>query len=216
MLHIDLLLFDVDGTLIDSRKDIVMAVNHTLSASGLPEKSFDTIVSYIGYGVRDLLRKSLETDTEQRVNEALVIFEDYYKKHCADESKIYPGVSEVLDYFGKRKKVLVTNRNKKYAEITLERLGLRGYFVEIMGGDDEKCSKPEACQLNAMLEQFDVPKEKAIMIGDMAIDIAAGKNAGVHTCGVTYGIGKEEDIVREKPDYLINNISELKTIIKSG
>lgn len=213
MINVDLMIFDVDGTLIDSKKDIVTAVNFTLKSLGLPEKGFDEIVSYIGLGVDYLIKKSMGEENKSLFVRALPIFKDYYRNHSADYTRPYPGIVDTLEYFTSKTKVIVTNRDREFAEITLRLLGLDKYFKEIMGGDDQKCAKPMACPLNSLLTGLSTPSERVIMIGDMDLDIMAGKAAGVYTCGVLYGIGRREDIAAAKPDYMIEDISELRGIV---
>lgn len=214
MVDIDTILFDVDGTLVDSRKDIVKAVNFTLRKLGLPEKSPELIISYIGLGIRDLLKKSLGDQKINLTDKALKIFSEYFSKHCVDESRLYPHVKETLDYFGNKRKVVITNRNKESAEITLRKLGIRNYFQEIFGGDDEDCVKPSACPLDRVSSRLEMDKAKTIMVGDMDIDIRAGKNFGILSCWVAYGLGDREDIEKIEPDYIIDDIIKLKEIIK--
>jgi len=214
MVDIDTILFDLDGTLVDSRKDIVKAVNFTLGRLGLPEKPAELIVSYIGLGIRDLLRKSLGKEKGSLAEPALKIFAEYFSKHCVDESRLYPHVKEILDYFRDKRKVVVTNRGRESAEITLKKLGIGDYFQEIFGGDDENCVKPSSCPLDRVAFQLGFDKNKTIMVGDMDIDILAGKNFGVLTCWVAYGLGKKEDVEKIGPDYIIDDIIELKDVIK--
>ena len=214
MVGIDTIIFDLDGTLVDSRKDIVMAVNFTLRKLGLPEKPPEVVVSYIGLGIRDLIKKSLGEEKRRLVDEALKIFTRYFRKHSADKSKLYPHVKETLDYFRNKRKVVITNRNKESACITLKKLGVINYFQEIFGGDDEDCIKPSACPLDRVCSKLGVDKNKIIMVGDMDIDIKAGKEFDVRTCWVTYGLGKREDIEKVGPDYVIDDIIDLKKIIK--
>lgn len=213
MLYVDAIIFDVDGTLVDARRDIVKAMNHTLRAVGAPDRSFEKIVSYIGTGVRDLVRKSLGPKNISLADKAVEIFSEYYVKHSADESALYPHVKEILEHFKDKRKFILTNRYTKFADITLRQLGIRNYFEAIIGGDDENCLKPSACILDKTLPRLKVDKTKAIIVGDMAIDIQAGKNSSVRTCWVTYGLGKKKDAKGLKPDYIINDIIELKDII---
>ena len=214
MIDIDLLIFDVDGTLIDSRKDIAKAVNHTLKRLGLKDKSFDEVVSYIVTGMRDLMRRSLGEGNLHLLEKGLDIFKDFYRVHSADETRPYPNVIETLEYFKDKTKAVVSNRDRQFAELTLRLLGLDKYFKRIVGGDDERCIKPMACPLDNILKDFGTDKKKAVIIGDMDLDIISGKNAGVVTCGVTYGIGRPEDILKAEPDFVIDDMSELRGIVK--
>lgn len=215
MIDIDIIFFDVDGTLVDARDDIVAGINYALKRLGLSEKPFDEIVSYIGTGVRDLVRKSVGScDSADVIDEGVALFGDYYVKHAADKCTLYPYTRETLDYFKGKRKFIVTNRFTRFADATLKGLGIRDYFEDILGGDDETCLKPNACALKRSGLGEDIKMAPAMIVGDMAIDIETGKNAGITTCWVTYGLGKRSDLKGLKPDYIIDDISELKKIIR--
>lgn len=214
MLRVDSIFFDVDGTLVDSREDIVGAANHALHALGLPEKKKELIVSYVGTGVRDLIKKSLGAKQASLVEEAVDIFSRYYMAHSHDKSTLYPHVKEILEYFKDKRKYILTNRYRRFADATLKGLGVRSYFEEIFGGDDENCLKPLPCVLDKIFLELKLNKARTIVVGDMAIDVKTGKNSGVATCWVTYGLGKPEEIKPLKPDYIIDDILELKEVIR--
>ncbi|OGW74755.1 MAG: hypothetical protein A2Z72_07815 [Omnitrophica bacterium RBG_13_46_9] len=209
----ELLLFDLDGTLVDSRKDITNAVNATLKKLDFKEKSMQEITSYVGTGVEDLMRKSLGTSDPAILKKALAILEECYRHYLADQSVLYPGVRDVLEYFKAKKKAIVTNRNYEFVGPTLRALKIYDYFEDVIGGDDACCMKPSSCPLDKTIMRFNVAKEKTIIIGDMDIDILAGKKAGIVTCAVTYGLGKKEDIIKAEPEYIIDTIIQLKSII---
>lgn len=213
MIRIKLLIFDLDGTLIDSRKDIHSAVNFTLNELGLRQRTFDEVVSFIGYGVKDLIRKSLPSGKKQLEDRAVEIFSDYFALHSTDQTVLYPQARQVLEYFRDKSIALVTNRSTRLSEAALGNLGIRRYFSAVFGADDEACLKPSACPLNAALAAFKTGPGSAMIVGDMRVDVEAGKEAGIYTCAVTYGIGKKQEILKAAPDYLIDNLGELKKII---
>ena len=214
MVNVDAIFFDVDGTLVDSGADITNAVNHTLRSLKLPEQPREEIISYIGTGVKDLMRKSLGADNLDLAGKATDIFSEYYTMHSTDESVLYPHAKEILEYFKGKKKYIITNRYKKFADITLKGLGIRDYFENIFGGDDENCLKPSACVLEPIFSELHIDKAKSLIVGDMAIDIQTGKNSAIKTCFVTYGLGKLEDVKPLNPDFIIDDLIELKEIIK--
>ena len=214
MLAVDAIFFDLDGTLVDARIDIVNAMNYTLARLGYEEKGFEEIVSYVGTGVSDLISKSLGNRDGALVDKGVRIYEDRYLKHPADEAVLYPHALDILEYFSNKRKFILTNRYVRLADAVLKKMGIQKYFEDIIGGDDENCLKPSACVLDNALNKYKVDKTKAIMIGDMAVDVMAGKNSGVATCWVTYGLGTPAEVKDTKPDYIINDIGELKKIIK--
>lgn len=214
MLEINLIIFDLDGTLIDSTEDIAAAVNFTLKKLGLEEKSQSEIRSYIGWGVEDMMRKSLGKNHREFLNKSISILENYYRKQGISKAVLYPNTKETLEHFKNKKKAIVSNRKHEFINLILKHVNIFNYFEYIVGGDDIDCLKPSSCPLDKAMGKFNIKKDKAIIVGDMGIDIEAGKNAGILTCGVTYGIGKKEDIVKAKPDFIINDLLELKNIIK--
>ena len=213
MVEVDLIIFDLDGTLVDSKEDIVNAVNFTLRKLGLNEKQFDEIVSYIGTGVESLIRKAIGDKNRDLLDKGISIFEDYYKKHSATKSKLYPHVEDVLKQFRDKQMFVVTNRKRDMALVTLNSLEITKFFKDIIGGDDVSCLKPSACSLDKALK-YNKNGKRSMIVGDMDLDILSGKRAGILTCAVTYGIGKKEDILKAEPDYIIDDIGQLKDIIK--
>ncbi len=214
MIRVDYIFFDVDGTLVDSSKDIVNAMNHVLRALGLKEKPAGQIVSYIGTGVKDLALKSLGPENAGLAEKAVKLFSDYYTQHSHDDSVLYPHVRETLDYFKNKRKFVLTNRYSRFAAATLKGLGIRDYFEDIFGGDDETCLKPSGCVLDKIFSRLAIERDRSLIVGDMAIDIETGKNSDVRTCWVTYGLGKAGDLKGLEPDYVIGDMIELKKIIQ--
>ncbi len=213
MKHIELIIFDLDGTLIDSRMDIGNSVNFTLKALGLKEKSTEEISSYIGTGTEDLIRKSLGEGEDGILKRALSIFGEYYRKHYRDNTILYRNVKEILEHFKDKKKAIITNRSYEFALLSLKGLGIYEYFADVVGADDIECRKPSSCPLNKTMQRLNIDRGKTIIVGDMDIDILAGKEAEIITCAVTYGIGRKEDIVKLNPDFIIDDIIQLKNII---
>jgi len=211
--YIDLIIFDLDGTVVDSRKDLANAVNFALKKIGLKEKPVSEISSYIGTGLEDLIRKSIGRKQKVPFPKVLSAFEEYYRGHYMDNTVLYPNVREVLQYFKNKRKAIVTNKKYEFTLLTLKDLGIYDYFEDIVAGDDISCMKPSSCPLDLSMYRLNARKEETMIVGDMDIDIIAGKRAGIATCGVTYGIGKKEDIVRAKPDFIIEDMVELKKII---
>lgn len=205
--------FDVDGTLVDARLDIAGAMNRVSKTLGRPEKSVEEITSYIGTGVKYLIRKSLDSDDALLIDKATALYESEYLKHPADHARLYPGVVPTLEALSVKRKFILTNRYAHLASALLEKLGILKYFEDVFGGDDESCIKPSACVFKKILPGLGLDRRGALIVGDMAVDVLAGKNSRVKTCWVTYGLGKKEEVLRLKPDYVINNIAELVNIV---
>jgi len=211
---IDLIVFDLDGTLVDSKDDVADAINFVLKELGLLERGRQEVISFIGRGREELIRSSLGEGNDHLVKEASKIFSEYYKEHCLDKTKLYPKTREILDYFANKTKIIVTNRNYESAIHLLKKLDIYSFFIDVIGGDDSNCKKPSTCVMQMVLDKYKTNKEKAIIVGDMDIDILTGKNIGICTCAVTYVIGDKESILKSKPDYVIDDIVKLKDIIK--
>lgn len=213
--RIDTIFFDVDGTLVDARRDIANAMNYALRSLGLPELSEDKIISFVGTGVTYLIRSSLGTNDEKLIAEGTRLYGEYYVSHAADEASLYPHAVEILEYLEGKRKFILTNRYAAFADVLLKELGVRKYFEEIIGGDDEKCLKPSACIIDRVIGRLGLDKSRALIVGDMEFDIMTGKNSGIRTCWVTHGLGKVEQIKDLKPDYIIEDLIELKEIVGS-
>ncbi len=213
MKSIKLIIFDLDGTLIDSKLDIAASVNHTLNELGFPELSVETIVKYIGKGLGYLIKSTMGTESEEELNRARSIFIEHYKKHSLDNTVLFPGVLEVLQYFNDKYKAIITNKKTALTNHIIKELGIHDMFDIIIGGGDYPGAKPCPDSTNDTLKKSGAKKDEAIIVGDMHIDIETGRNAGILTCGVTYGLGDRKTLEDLNPDYLINNLPELKDII---
>ena len=210
--NIELIVFDLDGTLVDTRRDLAKAVNFALKRVGLPARSEAEIISYVGRGEEHSIRKALG-ERQDLFGGAAPAFKEYYREHCADNSCLYPQVKEVLEYFGDKLRVVVSNKSHEFSVAILKAVGIYDHFQDVMGGDDPECRKPSSCPLDRIRERLEVDKGKSVIVGDMDIDIVAGKSAGILTCAVTYGLGKKEDLRKAGPDWMIDNIARLQDII---
>jgi len=209
-----IIFFDLDGTLVDSRRDITDAVNHTRKTLGISgEKTLDEVHSYVGGGLRETVKCAIGVTDEEQIEKALVLFRDFYSENPVVKTSLYPLVNETLSSMPGIKKVVLTNKDRTIAVDVLTGLAIINHFSEIVGGDNEKYRKPSPEGIKKILKKYGLSPDSALIVGDMDIDIITGKTAGIKTCGVTYGIGKKEDILKSKPDHIINSIAELKNII---
>src|SRR6266536_1450572 len=170
----DLLIFDLDGTLIDSKLDLAHAVNATRA--------------HMGNGAPVLIRRVLgEQATEAQVQEALEFFLEYYREHYLDYTVLYPGVRKALDRLrdaGKRMAVL-TNKPVRISRAILDGLGVGGHFFQVYGGNSFDLKKPDPVGVHTLMREAGVPAERTLMIGDSSVDILTARNAGISSCGVT-------------------------------
>ena len=205
---VDLLIFDLDGTLIESKWDIAKAVNLTLGEMGLPPRPEEEIFSFVGDGVKRLLRLSVGEENLDHYEEALRIFRRHYLTHCLDCTKFYPGIEPVLTHFEKKAKAVATNKSLEYTMKILDGLG-RHHFAYVVGGDNGFGLKPEPGMLLHILEQLGVEKDRAVLIGDSTNDINGAHNAGIKVCAVGYGMGNRERMLACRPDWFIERPEDL-------
>ncbi|CAI4034096.1 Phosphoglycolate phosphatase [Nitrospira tepida] len=210
---VKLLIFDLDGTLVESKWDIADAVNLTLRDLGLPERPQEEIFGFVGDGVKRLLRLAVGEMDEIRYAEALRVFRVHYLAHCLDRTRFYPGVEPVLTHFARKSKAVATNKALEYTKVILKGLGDH-HFDYIVGGDNGFGLKPEPGMLLHILDQLGVDREQAVLIGDSTNDINGGHNAGIRVCAVGYGMGNRERMQACRPDWFIERPEELMEIFE--
>ncbi|MDE3166572.1 MAG: HAD-IA family hydrolase [Acidobacteriota bacterium] len=207
----DLLIFDLDGTLIDSKLDLAHAVNATRSHMGMPALDYERVYSYVGNGAPLLIRRALgEQAAEQQVEEALEFFLEYYREHYLDYTVLYPGVRESLDRFrdaGKRMAVL-TNKPVRISQAIADGLGVSGHFFRVYGGNSFDFKKPHSIGVEALMKESGIGKERTLMIGDSSVDIRTARNAGIAAAGMTYGF-QPETLADPAPDRLFDSMPAL-------
>ena len=210
-----LILYDLDGTLVDTLDDIAQAVNHLRDADGLPALPSHEIRRSVGRGVRELVASCLKISDAACIEQASRQFQAYYAQHLADHSRLYPGVQALLDYFQTRRQAVVTNKPNPHARDLLRRLGIDRYFVHVIAGDDGYPKKPDPAAVFAMMDQERVTPAETVFIGDNPIDIETGRNAGVLTVGVAQGFSEVDDLAAASPDVLVHHCDELLAYAKA-
>jgi 2-phosphoglycolate phosphatase len=206
---VDLLMFDLDGTLANTGRDLADAVNYTREHFALPPLPDALVKSHVGRGPEYLLKHSLPEKFPDCFQEVMRVFLGRYEDHLVDTTVLYPNVEEILEFFRGKKKVVISNKLHYLTSAVLRGLGVEGRFDAILGGDSGPEKKPHPALLIQVLERFQVDANQTIFVGDSDVDIEAGKRAGVMTCGVTYGLGSKEDLIAASPDFLIDDLSEL-------
>lgn len=208
---VDLLIFDLDGTLIESKWDIAHSVNLTLEELGLPRRPQEEIFGFVGDGVKRLLRLAVGEENQAKYEEALRVFRGHYLAHCLDRTRFYPGVETVLTHFADKHKAVATNKSMEYTKVILDGLG-NHHFAYVVGGDNGYGLKPEPGMLLNIMEALRVPRERTVLIGDSTNDINGGHNAGIRVCAVGYGMGNREKMAACRPDWFIERPEELMEI----
>jgi phosphoglycolate phosphatase len=211
--EIQLLIFDLDGTLVDSKTDLALSVNAMRAQMGLEPLAFDVVASYVGHGVTTLLRRALgEQATEDNVKKGLEFFLDYYRLHMLDNTFVYPGVREALEELKDRELAVLTNKPVNFSREMLARLGVAAYFSFIYGGNSFPQKKPDPIGVCKLMSDLAVSPQETLMVGDSDIDVLTGRNAGVWTCGVTYGFGAEM-LQEVPPDLLLDDLRDLPLLL---
>ncbi len=207
------LIFDMDGTLVDSSADIAASLNHALKTLGLAPKTQEEVHSFIGDGMKTLLERATGSKDEALIAQAVSIFRPYYLEHCVNATVLYPNTREVLDHFQGKTIALVSNKPYEMVLKILDHFGIRNRFQVVLGGESTKERKPHPEPILKSIAGMGTAPETTLVIGDGTTDIQAGKSAGALTCAVTYGYRKFEELSPCKPDFFIDRIEDLKSIV---
>jgi phosphoglycolate phosphatase len=216
-IYFESILFDLDGTLIDSALDISLTANHVREKMGLPPLSLEKIKSFIGDGIRLLIARVLETEDPAILDKGLSIWKPYYTAHCLDNTVLFPGVEQVLAELhsdGVRMAV-VSNKMVVFCEQILEGLRVKKYFSAIIGGDSTNERKPHPEPILFAARKLGITSKSVLVVGDNSHDIVAGHSAGYKSCGVLWGIGLEKSIRDATPDYVIHMPSDIPRLIRT-
>jgi len=211
----ELIIFDLDGTLIDSKRDLVNSVNATRAFVGLAPFPDDVVASYIGNGAPVLIRRAFPDVTDAEHARLLRYFLDYYRDHMLDATTLYPGVREALDRLHQAEVAMavLTNKPVRFSVALLEGLGIDTHFFRIYGGNSFEEKKPNPIGIRMLMEESGAPREHTLMVGDSAVDILTARNARVPACGVRWGF-QPEGFATTPPDYLIDDMGEILELIK--
>ena len=215
MIPISLLIFDLDGTLVNTLEDITASVNYTLDRLRRPALPTDTVRQYVGDGIEMLMTRSLGGATE-RLADAVTIYKEHHRQNLVVHSSLYPAVRETLEYFSSIPMAVISNKTMEFIRPLLDDLGIGRYFRLIIGADFGLPLKPAPDSVQRIMAEFNVPKDRTLIVGDGTTDIRAGRAAGVMTCSVTYGFRSENELWTAGPDYLIHDLGELTKMFIPG
>lgn len=215
VIAVDALLFDLDGTLIDSKRDLAEAVRFVQKAYGARGSSDARIATFIGDGVVQLVHRALPRLGPKALTEAVDVFKTHYRANCLKHTRLYAGVKKTLFHFRHKKLAVVTNKPVRISRRILEGLGLADQFGVIVGGDSLPRKKPDPEPVFYALRELGLARTRsAVIVGDSANDVLAGRAAGIFTCGVKSNIGQLAPLKASKPDFFIPNLGGLSGLFQ--
>jgi len=216
-IRISSILFDLDGTLIDSKTDLANSINLMLADLDRPPLAEATVGGFVGDGVRVLVYRSLTaTDPNHQPPEetlhakGIALMHRRYAEEMLKTTRLYPEVADTLASFGNKLKAVVTSKEVRFTKIILEHFDIAKYFDAIVGGDTTPARKPDPRPVLEAIRLLGGSAVDAVMVGDSENDINAGRDAGVRTCGVTFGFRTAEQLRVSKPDVMIDRFDQLK------
>ena len=209
------LIFDLDGTLIDSKLDLAHSVNAALEHMKRKPLAHETIYSYVGNGAPALVRRALgEGATDEEADAGLAHFLSYYRAHMLDNTVPYPGVREGLAALEKYPMAVLTNKPVHFSRAILDGLGMLRYFRFVYGGNSFEKKKPHPMGTETLLRDLKAGPREAMIVGDSDVDVRTARNAGTWVCGVSYGLGAE-GMLAHPPDLMVDSLEELPRHLNS-
>ncbi|MCB9799486.1 MAG: HAD-IA family hydrolase [Candidatus Omnitrophica bacterium] len=204
-----LLIYDLDGTLIDTREDIALSANAMRTGMGMPPLEHEKIYGYVGWGLHYLVEKCLETQDQKMIEKGGKIYRDYYARHMLDHARPYSGAREFLDAHKGAHQVVITNKPDPYTSDMLEALALTRYFFRIIPGNGDYPHKPDPASTLDMIRICGVEASEVLWIGDSTIDIETARASGVPIAVVTHGFADKRDLENAGPDILAHGFHQL-------
>ncbi len=210
MSQIKAIIFDLDGTLIDSVDDLANSVNYTLGRLDLPLHTTEEIKSFVGDGIQKLIKRSLGQTHMEKFDDAFAIFMKHYGTHCTDNTVLYPEVAETISFLAEKYSLAVlTNKSATFSHKILTALKIDSYFKEVLGGDSLPTKKPDPAGILYLADKWGLAPDQLVMVGDHATDIEVGQRAGCKTVFIEGGIGETRGL---KPDFVIKSMDELPNL----
>jgi len=218
-------IFDLDGTLVDSRADLAAAANHVRIALGRPTLPAEVVLGFVGDGARMLLRRTLAhvddpirppaAPSEADIDQAYAIFAAHYSAHLLDHTVLYPGMAELLRRLAPRPLFLATNKPREFTLPLVNGLGLGDVFAAVVAGDDVERRKPHPDHLLSCLAGFDLDPTACAMVGDSPNDILPARDLGMRSVALTWGLVEEDRLAAAGPDHLVHDAAGLAAALQS-
>ena len=203
-----LAVFDFDGTLADTWRDIETALNLTLADAGLPQVTGPEVRGWIGQGVLPLLERAVPGGTPE-IERLYAVFRVHYERCCLDTTELYPGIEECLDALDQTQLAVLSNKPEHFLERIIDGLGLKGRFDLVIGGDTLEVKKPDPRALQIVVERLGARPQALWMIGDSAVDVETGRAARARTIGCAWGMRPREELRQAGADLLVEHPSEI-------
>lgn len=214
-MNIDLIIFDLDGTLVDSIPDLSDSLNYAAKKLGYPLIAEKEVPALVGNGVRALISKAFEltigTPDFEKAQEA---FMEYYSQNLTTRTVFFPNVEDTIFHFSQKKLAILSNKPDHFTKPIIEALGLQKHFEIVLGANKHMERKPSAEPIQYIMNKLGVLPEKTLMVGDGDADVMAGKNAGVNTCAVSYGYRSAAELELLQPDFLLDDIGQIRSLIQ--
>ena len=217
---IKLLVFDLDGTLADTRKDLAASVNEALGSLGSSPLPLETVIAFLGDGARNLIMRSMMAAgdgqvTNFEIESGVRAFLEHYREHCLAETRAYPGLTDSLDRLGRFRKAVLTNKHSEPARKIVAGLGLASHFTQLVGGDNPYGLKPDPEALQKIMASEGVAPEETIMIGDGVQDLMTARRAGTRFLGFLGGMASQAALLAENPEYVFDEMIDLADAVAS-
>jgi phosphoglycolate phosphatase len=210
---VDLIVFDLDGTLADTLSDLTAAANFACERLGLPLHVPSSVRQMIGGGERKLIERLVGPDHQDKVDECLKLYLDYYSRHNGEQTRVYPGVISTLERLSGKRLAVLSNKLWRLTQQTLEAIGIARFFMAVRGGGEGIPLKPAPDQLKALIADMGMKPDRTLMVGDKPADIQAGRGAGAFTAALTSGYGDVDSLTAASPDFFLPRFSQLPFIL---
>jgi len=212
----DTVIFDLDGTLVDTKSDILAGINHALGTMGKDSITLERSLEAIGPGREDFVQAVLPGASKTDGEVFIGAYRAFYRDHCTDRTRLFPGMSDVLSGSNGIKRGVASNKPRYFTEKILRDLNVLDRFAAVIGPEDVVHAKPHPEMILRILKRLNADPRRTLMVGDTELDLRAGRTAGIRTCAALYGYGTRSSLMAPKPDFVIEEPRDLLTILENN